>query len=59
MAKSKILIVDDDPGILAMLQLMLRLEGYDALSAGNPAWLLIQWPAKNPIWFAGCPDAGL
>lgn len=31
MAKKKILIVDDDPGILMMLQLLLRLEGYDAV----------------------------
>jgi two-component system, OmpR family, response regulator MtrA len=29
MAKNKILIVDDDPSILAMLKLMLRLEGYE------------------------------
>ena len=31
MAKKKILIVDDDPGILSMLKLMLRLEGYEAV----------------------------
>ena len=31
MAKKKILIVDDDPGILTMLKLMLRLEGYEAV----------------------------
>jgi DNA-binding response OmpR family regulator len=31
MPKKKILIVDDDPGILAMLKLMLRLEGYEAV----------------------------
>lgn len=36
MAKSKILVVDDDPGILTMLQLMLRLEGYDTLVCGEP-----------------------
>lgn len=36
MAKQKILVVDDDPGILAMLQLMLRLEGYDAIVCGEP-----------------------
>jgi two-component system, OmpR family, response regulator MtrA len=29
MAKNKILIVDDDPSILTMLKLMLRLEGYE------------------------------
>ncbi|MEW5976700.1 MAG: response regulator [Acidobacteriota bacterium] len=32
MAKAKILIVDDDPGILVMLRLMLRLEGYEPLT---------------------------
>jgi DNA-binding response OmpR family regulator len=31
MEKKKILIVDDDPGILTMLKLMLRLEGYEAV----------------------------
>jgi DNA-binding response OmpR family regulator len=31
MTKKKILIVDDDPGILTMLKLMLHLEGYDPL----------------------------
>jgi two-component system response regulator MtrA len=31
MVKKKILIVDDDPGIQAMLKLMLRLEGYEPI----------------------------
>jgi DNA-binding response OmpR family regulator len=31
MTRKKILIVDDDAGILTMLKLMLHLEGYDAL----------------------------
>jgi DNA-binding response OmpR family regulator len=35
MEKKKILIVDDDPGILTMLKLMLRLEGYEALVCGE------------------------
>ncbi len=35
MAKKKILIVDDDPGILVMLRLMLRLEGYDPIVCEN------------------------
>lgn len=35
MPKRKILIVDDDPGILSMLQLMLRLEGYHAIVCGD------------------------
>ncbi|MBM3803302.1 MAG: response regulator [Acidimicrobiia bacterium] len=36
MARSKILVVDDDPGILAMLHLMLRLEGYDPIVCSEP-----------------------
>lgn len=36
MTKGKVLIVDDDPGILSMLQLMLRLEGYEAVVCGEP-----------------------
>jgi DNA-binding response OmpR family regulator len=35
MEKKKILIVDDDPGILTMLKLMLRLEGYEAVVCGE------------------------
>ena len=34
--KKKILVVDDDPGILTMLKLMLRLEGYDSAVCGDP-----------------------
>lgn len=48
MAKSKILIVDDDPGILAMLQLMLRLEGYDAIVCGEPRLVVDTMAREKP-----------
>jgi len=48
MAKSKILIVDDDPGILAMLQLMLRLEGYDAIVCGEPRLVVDTMTREKP-----------
>ena len=48
MAKSKILIVDDDPGILAMLQLMLRLEGYDAIVCGEPRLVVDTMASEKP-----------
>ena len=48
MAKSKILIVDDDPGILAMLQLMLRLEGYDAIVCGDPRLVVDTMASEKP-----------
>ena len=48
MAKSKILIVDDDPGILSMLQLMLRLEGYDALVCGEPQLVVDTMAREKP-----------
>ena len=34
--KKRILIVDDDTGILTMLKLLLRLEGYEPLTCSNP-----------------------
>jgi DNA-binding response OmpR family regulator len=34
--KKRILIVDDDAGILTMLKLLLRLEGYEPLTCSNP-----------------------
>jgi DNA-binding NtrC family response regulator len=48
MAKSKILIVDDDPGILTMLQLMLRLEGYDAIVCGEPRLVVDTMASEKP-----------
>ena len=48
MAKSKILIVDDDPGILGMLQLMLRLEGYDTLVCGEPRLVVETMASEKP-----------
>jgi DNA-binding response OmpR family regulator len=48
MAKSKILVVDDDPGILAMLQLMLRLEGYDAIVCGEPQLVVDTMVREKP-----------
>ena len=34
--KKRILIVDDDPGILTMLKLLLGLEGYEPLTCSDP-----------------------
>jgi len=34
--KKRILIVDDDAGILTMLKLLLRLEGYEPLTCSDP-----------------------
>jgi DNA-binding response OmpR family regulator len=48
MAKSKILIVDDDPGLLTMLQLMLRLEGYDAIVCGEPQLVVDTMTRETP-----------
>ena len=48
MPKSKILIVDDDPGILSMLQLMLRLEGYDAVICGEPQLVVDKMARETP-----------
>src|SRR5262245_49447974 len=48
MPKSKILIVDDDPGILSMLQLMLRLEGYDAIVCGDPQLVVDTMTRETP-----------
>jgi DNA-binding response OmpR family regulator len=48
MAKGKILVVDDDPGILAMLQLMLRLEGYDAIVCGEPRLVVDTMTREKP-----------
>lgn len=48
MAKSKILVVDDDPGILGMLQLMLRLEGYDAIVCGQPKLVVETMAREKP-----------
>ena len=48
MAKSKILIVDDDPGILAMLKLMLRLEGYDAIACEDSRLVVDRMARETP-----------
>ena len=34
--KKRILVVDDDAGILTMLKLLLRLEGYEPLTCSDP-----------------------
>ena len=44
----KILVVDDDPGILTMLQLMLRLEGYDAIVCGEPQLVVETMVRESP-----------
>ena len=48
MAKNKILIVDDDPGLLTMLQLMLRLEGFDAIVCGEPKLVVDTMAREKP-----------
>ena len=48
MAKNKILIVDDDPGLLTMLQLMLRLEGFDAIVCGEPKRVVDTMAREKP-----------
>ena len=48
MAKKKILIVDDDPGILLMLKLMLRLEGYEAVVCEDAMSVLETMDGENP-----------
>lgn len=48
MAKKKILIVDDDPGILTMLKLMLRLEGYEAIVCEEALNVLDMLTAEKP-----------
>ena len=48
MAKKKILIVDDDPGILLMLKLMLRLEGYEAIVCEEAMKALETMDCENP-----------
>ncbi len=48
MAKKKILIVDDDPGILLMLKLMLRLEGYEAVVCEDAMNVLKTIDCENP-----------
>jgi CheY-like chemotaxis protein len=48
MPKRKILIVDDDPGILSMLQLMLRLEGYDAIVCGDSRLVVDTMAREKP-----------
>ena len=48
MAKKKILIVDDDPSILTMLKLMLRLEGYEAVVCSEAVDVLDRISSENP-----------
>ena len=35
-SRGKVLVVDDDPGVTASLQLLLKQNGYDALTAADP-----------------------
>jgi two-component system alkaline phosphatase synthesis response regulator PhoP len=46
--KKKILIVDDDPGILTMLKLMLRLEGYNSVVCEDPGQIFDVLNAESP-----------
>ncbi len=48
MNKRRILIVDDDPGILMMLKLMLRLEGYEPSICSDPTEVLQRMSRESP-----------
>lgn len=48
MAKKKILVVDDDQGILSMLKLLLRLEGYEAVVCSEARNVLDKMASENP-----------
>ena len=48
MTKKKILIVDDDPGILSMLKLMLRLEGYEVVVCEESLKVLDKIVSEDP-----------
>jgi len=48
MPNRKILIVDDDPGILSMLQLMLRLEGFDTIACAEPRLVVDTMAREKP-----------
>jgi DNA-binding response OmpR family regulator len=48
MSKKKILIVDDDPGILSMLKLMLRLEGYEVVVCEESLKVLDKIVSEDP-----------
>jgi DNA-binding response OmpR family regulator len=44
----KILIVDDDPGILVMLRLMLQLEGYEAVVCEHAGEVIPKLDGEKP-----------
>ena len=46
--KKRILVVDDDAGILTMLNLLLRLEGYEPLTCNNPTEVFERLVTEKP-----------
>ncbi len=48
MRKKRILIVDDDPGILTMLKLLLQLEGYSPLTCSDPTAVFDRLEQEKP-----------
>jgi DNA-binding response OmpR family regulator len=46
--KKRILIVDDDAGILIMLKLLLQLEGYEPSTCGDPTQVLDRLVQEKP-----------
>jgi two-component system response regulator MtrA len=46
--KKRILVVDDDTGILTMLRLLLQLEGYEPLTCSDPTQVLDRLVHEKP-----------
>ena len=45
---SRVLVVDDDPGTVELLQEFLQGKGYEVLTAGNGAWALRKVKEERP-----------
>lgn len=46
--KKRIMLVDDDPDITAMLKLLLQVSGYDVRTLYNPAQAMLALHAEKP-----------
>ena len=47
--RRKILLVDDDPDLLALRKLRLQAEGYEVAEAREAPWPWRPWPRSGPI----------